>query len=81
VLSVAAGGADGPEAGGFVERLAIGAAAKRDGVFELKRGAIRPVALKARERGVASYIMYRFENSHRRSLAVSESWFAVNNSL
>lgn len=46
VLSVAAGGADGPEAGGFVERLAIGAAAKRDGVFELKRGAIRPVALK-----------------------------------
>ena len=41
VLSVPAEGADG-----FVERLAIGAAAKRDGVFELKRGAIRPVALK-----------------------------------
>ena len=41
VLSVPAEGLDG-----FVERLAIGAAAKRDGVFELKRGAIRPVALK-----------------------------------
>lgn len=47
VLSVPAlPGADGSRAGGYVERLAIGAAAKRDGVFELKRGAIRPVALK-----------------------------------
>lgn len=47
VLSVpAVPGADGSRAGGYVERLAIGAAAKRDGVFELKRGAIRPVALK-----------------------------------
>ena len=47
VLSVPAlPGADGSRAGGYVERLAIGAAAKCDGVFELKRGAIRPVALK-----------------------------------
>jgi hypothetical protein len=46
VLSVPNEGADGSRAGGYVERLAIGAAARRDGVFELKRGAIRPVALK-----------------------------------
>jgi hypothetical protein len=46
VLSVPNEGADGSRAGGYVERLAIGAAAKCDGVFELKRGAIRPVALK-----------------------------------
>ena len=46
VLSVPNEGADGSRAGGYVERPAIGAAARRDGVFELKRGAIRPVALK-----------------------------------
>ena len=37
VLSVPNEGADGSRAGGYVERLAIGAAAKCDGVFELKR--------------------------------------------
>ena len=68
-----------PEAGGFVERLAIGAAAKRDGVFELKRGATAGRSRSsALERGVVSDITYRFENSHRRSLAVRD-WFAVNN--
>jgi hypothetical protein len=46
VLSVPAESADGSRTGEFAERLAIGAAARRDGVFERRRGGIRPVALK-----------------------------------
>ena len=46
VLSVPKETDSGSRSGGFTQRLAIGLGAKKYGVFELKRGGIRPTALK-----------------------------------